>query len=87
VREKPNSGNESSNYVPGVGGGDVQLDEALLEQQREAYAVQGVDESEPAGPKKKRKNVYVNGEEVRADVPPPPLFLSIDRSVCCGGGC
>jgi len=41
------------------------LDDALLEQQREAYAVKGVDESEPAQPKKKRKNVYVNGEEVR----------------------
>lgn len=43
----------------------IQLDDALLEQQREAYAVKGVDESEPAQPKKKRKNVYVNGEEVR----------------------
>ncbi len=36
-----------------------------MEQQREAYVVQGVDESEPAQAKKKRKNVYVNGEEVR----------------------
>ncbi|KAL8771144.1 MAG: hypothetical protein Q9209_003315 [Squamulea sp. 1 TL-2023] len=37
---------------------------ALLEQQRQAYAVQGVDESEPAGPqKKKRKQEYVNGED------------------------
>ncbi|KAI4114645.1 MAG: hypothetical protein LQ338_007973 [Usnochroma carphineum] len=39
------------------------LDTALLEQQRQAYAVQGVDESEPAQPqKKKRKQEYVNGE-------------------------
>lgn len=44
---------------------DVQLDDALLEQQRAAYAVQGVDESEPAQPTKKRKKqVYVNGEDV-----------------------
>jgi len=39
-----------------------------MEKQREAYAVKGVDESEPAQPLKKRKQVYVNGEEVRADV-------------------
>ncbi|KAL8987078.1 MAG: hypothetical protein Q9177_003687, partial [Variospora cf. flavescens] len=40
------------------------LDNALLEQQRQAYAVQGVDESEPAQPpKKKRKQEYVNGED------------------------
>ncbi|KAL8736279.1 MAG: hypothetical protein Q9166_000434 [cf. Caloplaca sp. 2 TL-2023] len=38
---------------------------ALLEQQRQAYAVQGVDESEPAQPqkKKRRKQAYVNGED------------------------
>ncbi|KAL2043439.1 hypothetical protein N7G274_003746 [Stereocaulon virgatum] len=40
------------------------LDNALLEQQRAAYAVQGVDESEPAQPTKKRKKqVYINGED------------------------
>ncbi|KAL8722424.1 MAG: hypothetical protein Q9225_001103 [Loekoesia sp. 1 TL-2023] len=40
------------------------LDNALLEQQRQAYAIQGVDESEPAQPqKKKRKQEYVNGED------------------------
>ncbi|KAL2054570.1 hypothetical protein ABVK25_005318 [Lepraria finkii] len=40
------------------------LDDALLEQQRAAYAVKGVDESEPAQPTKKRKKqVYTNGEE------------------------
>lgn len=39
-----------------------------MEKQREAYAVKGVDESEPAQPLKKRKQVYVNGEEVRVDV-------------------
>jgi hypothetical protein len=44
----------------------LQLDDALLEQQRQAYAVKGVDESEPAQqPKKKRKQVYTNGEDVR----------------------
>lgn len=45
--------------------GCQQLDDALLEQQRAAYAVQGVDESEPvqAG-KKRKKQVYVNGEDV-----------------------
>ena len=43
----------------------IQLDDALLEQQRQAYAVKGVDESEPAQqPKKKRKQVYTNGEDV-----------------------
>ncbi|KAL8891471.1 MAG: hypothetical protein Q9205_000567 [Flavoplaca limonia] len=37
---------------------------ALLEQQRQAYAVQGVDENEPAQPQRaKRKQVYVNGED------------------------
>ena len=39
------------------------MDEALLERQREAYAVAGVDESEPAGPQRKRKQEYVNGED------------------------
>ncbi|KAL8873174.1 MAG: hypothetical protein Q9174_001310 [Haloplaca sp. 1 TL-2023] len=40
------------------------LDNALLEQQRQAYAVKGVDENEPAQPdKKKRKQQYVNGED------------------------
>ena len=45
----------------------TQLDDALLEQQRAAYAVEGVDESEPAQPllKQKRKHVYTNGENVR----------------------
>lgn len=46
--------------------GGQQLDDALLEQQSAAYAVSGVDESEPAQPlKKKRKQIYTNGEEVR----------------------
>ncbi|MCJ1335993.1 hypothetical protein MMC09_001268 [Bachmanniomyces sp. S44760] len=39
------------------------LDDALLEKQREAYAMKGVDESEPAQPQKKRKQVYINGED------------------------
>ncbi|KAI9716421.1 MAG: hypothetical protein M1812_005316 [Candelaria pacifica] len=41
------------------------LDDALLEKQREAYAVEGVDESAPAQQPKKRKNVYQNGEEAK----------------------
>lgn len=41
------------------------LDETLLEQQQKAYAVSGVDESEPVtAAKKKRKKEYVNGEDV-----------------------
>ncbi|KAL8929825.1 MAG: hypothetical protein Q9208_000969 [Pyrenodesmia sp. 3 TL-2023] len=40
------------------------LDSTLLEQQRQAYTVEGVDESEPAVPqKKKRKQEHVNGED------------------------
>lgn len=57
--------------------GGLQLDEALLEQQSAAYAVQGVDESEPAQPlKKKRKQIYTNGEEVREDQHPPFMMWS-----------
>ena len=41
------------------------MDDDLLEQQRAAYAVQGVDESEPVQAGRKRKKAeYVNGEEV-----------------------
>ncbi|KAL8803481.1 MAG: hypothetical protein Q9182_003178 [Xanthomendoza sp. 2 TL-2023] len=56
------------------------LDTALLEQQRQAYAVEGVDESEPAQPqKKKRKQVYINGEDVSFLFPTLTLVaLSID---------
>lgn len=60
---------------------NVQLDEALLEQQREAYAVEGVDEREPAGAttrRKRKKNVYVNGEEVRI-LSLSLVYWSIDR--------
>ncbi|KAL9131249.1 MAG: hypothetical protein Q9217_000791 [Psora testacea] len=40
------------------------VDDSLMEQQRAAYAVQGVDESEPVQAGRKRKKVeYVNGEE------------------------
>ena len=39
-----------------------------MEQQRAAYAVQGVDESEPAqAGKKRKKQIYTNGEDVRTD--------------------
>jgi len=41
------------------------VDEALLEQQRQAYAVSGVDENETVDAmRKKRKKEYVNGEDV-----------------------
>lgn len=41
------------------------LDDALLEEQQRAYAVSGVDESEPVdATRKKRKQEYVNGDEV-----------------------
>jgi HIV Tat-specific factor 1 len=41
------------------------VDEALLEEQQKAYAVQGVDENEPVeAQRKKRKKEYVNGEDV-----------------------
>jgi hypothetical protein len=46
------------------------LDEALLEEQQRAYAMHGVDESEPVeAQRKKRKKEYVNGDDVR------PIFL------------
>ena len=50
--------------MAGVARPRLQLDDALLEQQRQAYAVQGVDESEPAVLPKKRKQAHINGEEV-----------------------
>lgn len=41
------------------------VDEALLEEQQRAYAVQGVDENEPVeAQRKKRKKEYLNGEDV-----------------------
>lgn len=43
--------------------GDLQLDQSLLEEQSKAYKVEGVDESAPTLPKKRKKQ-YVNGEEV-----------------------
>lgn len=50
-----------------------------MEQQRAAYAVQGVDESEPvqAG-KKRKKQIYTNGEDVRSN--PDPTHLCIEAS-------
>lgn len=42
-----------------------QVDEDLLEQQRQAYKVAGVDEEEPVEAKKsKKRKQYTNGEEV-----------------------
>lgn len=43
------------------------MDEALLEQQRKAYAVDGVDENQPAVQPKKRKNEDDIGDAVCAD--------------------
>ncbi len=60
------------------GVGNIQLDDALLEQQRAAYAVHGVDELEPAQPTKKRKKqVYVNGEDVSNLFPPYKLHFQL----------
>ncbi|KAI9811924.1 MAG: hypothetical protein M1832_000666 [Thelocarpon impressellum] len=50
-------------FDDGLGRWVAVMDEALLEQQQAAYAVAGVDESEPAQPQRKRKNIYTNGEE------------------------
>lgn len=45
------------------------MDEALLEQQRKAYAVDGVDENQPAIQPKKRKNEdHGNGDAVSTDL-------------------
>ena len=53
---------------------DLQLDDALMEQQRAAYAVNGVDESEPAqAGKKRKKQIYTNGEDVRINFSPARL--------------
>lgn len=53
------------------------LDEALLEEQRKAYAVSGVDENEPVDAmKKKRKKEYVNGEDVS-------FFFSMKAEMRC----
>ena len=48
----------------------VQLDQSLLDEQSKIYRVEGVDESAPAAPQKKRKQ-HTNGEEVRT------LFVSV----------
>lgn len=40
------------------------LDEALLEEQQKAYKVEGVDDEVVDRKNKKRKNEYVNGEDV-----------------------
>ncbi|KAI9734137.1 MAG: hypothetical protein M1818_006659 [Claussenomyces sp. TS43310] len=46
------------------------LDEALLEEQRRAYMVAGVDENEPVeAMRKKRKKEYVNGEDDNGRAP------------------
>jgi len=51
------------------------VDEALLEEQQKAYAVQGVDENESVeAQRKKRKKEYVNGEDVCNCF--PALFVS-----------
>ncbi|KAK2752764.1 hypothetical protein FQN55_005896 [Onygenales sp. PD_40] len=51
------------------------VDDALLEQQREAYKVHGVDEHEPADFKQRQQRLkrkqYVNGEEDNKQAQPP----------------
>ena len=49
-----NSGSGLPNHGP-IGSRRAQFDDNLLEEQQKAYAVQGVDEAEPAQPRKKRK--------------------------------
>ena len=59
------------------------MDDSLLEQQRAAYAVQGVDESEPvqaANKKKRKKDEYTNGDEV-CHTPSTPTLPSADTSI------
>ena len=61
-----------------------QLDDALVEQQQEAYKVHGVDEDEPVDPrkqKKKRKHDANGGEEVSLLLSPLP---SSDHPSHCG---
>ena len=49
-----------------------------MEQQRAAYAVEGVDESEPAqAGKKRKKQVYTNGEDVRSGFYPTDLPVEV----------
>lgn len=51
-----------------------------MEQQRAAYAVQGVDESEPAqAGKKRKKQVYTNGEDVRTEFDPCAVRVQLQR--------
>ena len=50
-----------------------------MEQQRAAYAVKGVDESEPAqAGKKRKKQVYTNGEDVRSNAYPCRSIISTE---------
>ena len=52
-----------------------------MEQQRAAYAVQGVDESEPAqAGKKRKKQIYTNGEDVRTSFDPSEVRVELQRS-------
>lgn len=52
------------------------LDEALLEEQQKAYRVSGVDEDEPVDAmRKKRKKMYINGEDVGQQTSYGPIIL------------
>lgn len=53
----------------------VQVDEALLEQQQQAYAVEGVDETEAAQPQKKRKKENAYDDPVRHHTVPDALGM------------
>jgi HIV Tat-specific factor 1 len=62
------------------------VDEALLEEQQRAYAVQGIDENEPVeAQRKKRKKEYVNGEDVCYSI--PLLCLLAKLSLICIDSC
>lgn len=61
------------------------VDETLLEEQRKAYMVSGVDEDEPVdAARRKRKKEYVNGEDVSADIhtttPAVPVFYVVSST-------
>ncbi|PGH11085.1 hypothetical protein AJ80_07273 [Polytolypa hystricis UAMH7299] len=60
------------------------VDDALLEQQGEAYKVEGVDEDEPAAfkpQKRKRKNAYDGIEDASPAPPPKPKRPRVNTAV------
>jgi hypothetical protein len=59
--------------------GGTQLDQSLLDEQSKIYKVEGVDESAPAAPAKKRKQLS-NGDEVRTLLASGPITIAYDLS-------